>query len=275
MGAGFENIAFLSDYGLDDEFVGVVRSVIRAIAPAATVIDVTHGVPAHDVRAGSLVLARSIQYLPPGVVLAVVDPGVGSDRRAVAVEVGGDDGLGDRSVLVGPDNGLLAPAVAMAGGARRAVSLTNRSWHLDSPGPTFAGRDVFGPVAAHLSVGVELDELGEPVDPYSLVPGIVPLSREEEGAVAGEVLWVDRFGNAQLNVGPDEVEAMGTPLKLKIGEKSRTVARVASFSELGTGQVGLVVDSYGLLAVALDRRSAASELHLAAGDQVRIQPIED
>lgn len=274
MGAGFQTISFLSDYGLEDEFVGVVRAVIRAIAPAVEVIDVTHGVPAHDVRAGSLVLARSIQYLPPGVVLAVVDPGVGSDRRAVAVEVGGDV-LGDRSVLVGPDNGVLAPAVALAGGARRAVSLTNRAWHLDAPGPTFAGRDIFGPAAAHLATGVELDELGEPVDPYSLVPGIVPLSREEGGAVAGEVLWVDRFGNAQLNVGPEEVEAMGTPLTLRIGERSRTAARVASFSELGTGQVGLVVDSYGLLAVALDRRSAASELHLAAGDQVRIEPTGD
>ncbi|PZS21583.1 MAG: hypothetical protein DLM54_04180 [Acidimicrobiales bacterium] len=116
MPAGFDTISFLSDYGLDDEFVGVVKAVIRGIAPAATVIDVTHGVATHDVRAGSLVLARSIQYLPPGVVLAVVDPGVGGVRRAVAVEVGNDN-TADHSILVGPDNGLLAPAVALAGGA--------------------------------------------------------------------------------------------------------------------------------------------------------------
>ena len=275
MAKGFETVSFLSDYGLADEFVGVVKAVIRAIAPAATVIDVTHQVAPHDVRAGSLVLARSIQYLPPGVVLAVVDPGVGTERRALAVEVGGDDPQDERSVLIGPDNGLLAPAVALAGGARRAVSLTDPSWHLAAPGPTFAGRDVFGPVAAHLCAGVELDDLGDPVDPSSLVPGIVPLSREDGAAVEGEVLWVDRFGNAQLNVGPDEIESMGTPVVVRVGDRSRNAARVTSFADLAPGQVGLVVDSYGLLAVALDRRSAAEELPLAAGDLVRLEPADD
>ena len=126
----FETISFLSDYGLEDEFVGVVKAVIRALAPATTVIDITHQIPPHDTRAGGLALARTMQYLPPGVVLAVVDPGVGTDRRAVAVEVGPPEGdgaeeTGPAAVFVGPDNGLLAPAVAMAGGARRAVSLTN------------------------------------------------------------------------------------------------------------------------------------------------------
>jgi S-adenosylmethionine hydrolase len=276
MAARFDTVSFLSDYGLADEFVGVVKAVIAAIAPAARVIDVSHQVAPHDIRAGSLVLARSIQYLPPGVVLAVVDPGVGTARRAVAVEVGGDDAGGDdRWVLIGPDNGLLAPAVALAGGARRAVALTNTDWHLAAPGPTFAGRDVFGPAAAHLCAGVELDELGDPVDPFTLVPGIIPLSREENGGVEGEVLWVDRFGNAQLNVGPDEIEAMGSPIVVRMGERTRSAARVTSFAELATGQVGLVVDSYGLLAVALDRRSAAEDLSLAAGDLVRLEPTAD
>ncbi len=279
MTAGFDTVSFLSDYGLADEFVGVVKAVIRAIAPTAKVIDVSHGVAPHDIRAGSLVLARSIQYLPPGVVLAVVDPGVGTSRRALAVEVGGADGGGDgpndRSVLIGPDNGLLAPAVALAGGARRAVALTNDEWHLAAPGPTFAGRDIFGPAAAHLCAGVELDELGDPVDPFTLVPGLIPLSREEKGGVEGEVLWVDRFGNAQLNIGPDEIEAMGSPIVVRIGERIRSAARVASFAELSTGQVGLVVDSYGLLAVALDQRSAAAELALGPGDLVRLEPTGD
>ena len=272
---GFETLSFLSDYGLVDEFVGVVKAVIRALAPGVTVLDVTHQVAPHDVRGGSLVLARSIQYLPTGVVLAVVDPGVGTDRRAVAVEVGDDDADGPgRSVLVGPDNGLLAPAVALAGGARRAVALTNADYHLPAPGPTFAGRDVFGPAAAHLCAGVELDELGDPVDPFSLLPGIVPLSRAEDGAIEAEVLWVDRFGNAQLNLDPDDVAAMGSPLVLRFGERSRGAARVATYAELGPGQVGLVVDSYGLLAVSLNRRSAADELHLAPGDLVRVEPAE-
>ncbi|HUQ62957.1 MAG TPA: SAM-dependent chlorinase/fluorinase [Acidimicrobiales bacterium] len=266
----------MSDYGLVDEFAGVVKAVIRAIAPGTTVVDVTHQVPAHDVRAGGLTLARSIQYLVPGVVLAVVDPGVGSSRRAVAVEVGNDlgtngdgDGIGV-SVLVGPDNGLLAPAAAIAGGARRAVALTNTEYHLEAPGQTFAGRDIFGPVAAHLCRGVDLAALGEEVDPLSLIPGIIPLSRLEEDRVEAEVLWIDRFGNVQLNVDPGEIAGMGDRLVLRHGDTARTAVRVASYSELGPGQIGLVTDSYGLVAVALNRRSAAEELHLCAGDGVSL-----
>jgi S-adenosylmethionine hydrolase len=274
----FDTISFLSDYGLDDEFVGVVKAVVRAIAPHATVLDLTHQVPAHDVRAGGLALVRSMQYLPPGVVLAVVDPGVGSARRAVAVEVGdpdvGADGDGGSatSVLVGPDNGLLAPAVAMVGGARRAVSLTATEYHLDAPGPTFAGRDVFGPVAAHLCAGVPLDDLGEAVDPATLVPGVIPLSRTEDGGLEAEVLWVDRFGNAQLNVDPDDLAALGSPVVVRFGTRERSAVSVATFADLKAGEVGLLTDSYGLVAVALNRRSAAGELGLGAGDPVRLEP---
>ena len=273
----FDTVSFLSDYGLEDEFVGVVKAVIRSIAPHVTVLDITHQIPPHDVRAGSLALARSIQYLPSGVVLAVVDPGVGSDRRALAVEVGREDGEGEaEGVLVGPDNGLLASAVALAGGAMRAVSLTNADSHLDAPGPTFAGRDIFAPAAAHLCLGVDLAELGEPVDPYSLLPGILPLTRVEEGAVVGEVLWVDRFGNVQLNVDPQEVEHMGDRLLLRVGDRPPRAARRAhSYAELKAGQVGLLVDSYGMLAIALNRRPAAEELRLGPGDGVTIAPAEE
>jgi S-adenosylmethionine hydrolase len=278
----FDTVWFLSDYGLEDEFVGVVKAVIRAIAPHVTVGDVTHQIAAHDTRAGALALARSMQYLTlvPSVILAVVDPGVGSDRRAVAVEAGpaGDDGAdgppGPAAVLVGPDNGLLASAVAMAGGARRAVSLTNADYHLPAPGPTFAGRDVFAPAAAHLCAGVDLAELGEPVDPVTLLPGILPLSRQEEGAVVGEVLWVDRFGNAQLNVDPDDLVLMDDPLVLASGDKTRTAVRARTYADLRPGQVGLVTDSYGLVSIALDRRSAAEELRIHSGDAVTIRPAE-
>ena len=265
----FENVWFLSDYGLEDEFVGVVKAVIRAIAPHATVGDITHSIPPHDIRAGALALARSMQYLTlvPSVVLGVVDPGVGSDRRAVAVEAG-------ESVLVGPDNGLLASAVAMAGGAKRAVSLTNDDYHLPAPGATFAGRDVFGPVAGHLCAGVDLAELGEPVDPITLLPGIMPLSRQEDGAVTGEVLWVDRFGNIQLNVDPDDLLLMDDPLLLVSGDKTRTAVRARTYSDLRSGQIGLVTDSYGLVSIALDRRSAAEELRIGSGDSVTIRSAE-
>ena len=158
MGRRYDTVSFLTDYGLDDEFAGVVRSVVRDIAPHATVVDLTHGIRPFDIRGGSLALARAIPYVAEGVVLAVVDPGVGTARRAIAVEVA--DGAG---VLVGPDNGLLAPAVAIVGGAERVVELTNADYHLATLGSTFAGRDVFGPVAAHLCNGVDLAELG-PVD---------------------------------------------------------------------------------------------------------------
>ena len=278
MAPRFDTVSFLSDYGLEDEFVGVVKAVIRSIAPHVTVLDITHSLPPHDIRAGALALARTIQYLPNGVVLAVVDPGVGSDRRALAVEVG-EDGDGDAAgtaVLLGPDNGLLAPAVALAGGARRAVSLTNTDYHLDAPGPTFAGRDIFAPAAAHLALGVDLADLGDAADPYSLLPGIVPLTREEDGALIGEVLWVDRFGNAQLNVGPDEVAAMGDRVLVRVGDRApRLALRVTNYAALKAGQVGLVVDSYGLLSVALNRRSAAEELKIGSGDPVTLQPAPE
>ena len=272
----FDNVWFLSDYGLEDEFVGVVKAVIRAIAPHVTVGDVTHSIPAHDIRAGALALARSMQYLTlvPSVVLAVIDPGVGSSRRAVAVEAGGENGDGPGAILVGPDNGLLASAVAMAGGARRAVSLTNEEYHLPAPGPTFAGRDVFAPATAHLCAGVDLAELGELIDPITLLPGIMPLSRQEEGAVTGEVLWVDRFGNIQLNVDPDDLLLMDDPLVLISGDKTRKAVRVRSYSDLRSGQIGLVTDSYGLVSIALDRRSASEELRIGAGDSVTIKAAE-
>ncbi|MFP5376982.1 MAG: S-adenosyl-l-methionine hydroxide adenosyltransferase family protein, partial [Acidimicrobiia bacterium] len=227
----------------------------------------THGVPRHDVRAGSLALVRSVQYLAPGVVLAVVDPGVGTDRRAVAVEVAGGE-----AVFVGPDNGLLAPAVALLGGATRAVELTNADYQLPAPGPTFAGRDVFAPAAAHLCHGVDPAELGPEVEPVTLRPGILPLSREEEGRLVGEVLWVDGFGNVQLNVAPDEIEALGDRVTLRWGaDQVRTARRAAAYGALKGGEVGLVVDSYGLVSVALDRRSASEELRLRPGDAVTLE----
>jgi S-adenosyl-L-methionine hydrolase (adenosine-forming) len=268
--AGYDTVTFLSDFGVRDEFVGVVKSVIRDLARHVTVIDLTHDIAPYDVRGASLALARSIQYVASGVVLAIVDPGVGTDRRAVAVEVGDGEG-----VLLGPDNGLLAPAVAMAGGAGRSVLLNNREYQLEAPGATFAGRDIFGPAAAHLCNGVDLAELGDAVDPISLLPGIVPLARPEGAGVLAEVLWVDRFGNAQLNLGADDIDGWGDRVRLRIGDAVRSAVVVGAYGTLGPGQVGLVVDSYGLLAVCLDRRSAADELGLGPADPVVLEPIPD
>jgi S-adenosylmethionine hydrolase len=268
MNLRYPTVSFLSDYGLADEFVGVVKSVIRSLAPDAVVIDITHEIPPHDVRAGGLTLARSAQYLAPGVVLAVVDPGVGTERRAIAVEVGEGE-----SVLVGPDNGLLAPAVAMVGGSTRAVELTNPDYHLEAPGATFAGRDVFAPAAAHLSLGVDLAELGDPVEATSLVPGVLPIARPDGDGLVGEVLWVDRFGNAQLNVDPEDVAEWGDRIQVRWGDELRTVRRATTYDDLPPGEVGLVVDSYGMLSIAVARESAATSLRLDTGTEVTLEPV--
>jgi S-adenosylmethionine hydrolase len=278
MGRRYDTVSFLSDFGTADEFVGVVHSVIRDLAPHVRVIDLTHGLAPFDVRAGSLALARSISYVASGVVLAVVDPGVATQRRAIAVEVAGGEG-----VLVGPDNGLLAPAVALAGGAERAVELTNSHFHLPAPGATFAGRDVFAPVAAQLCNGVDLTEFGELIDADLLLPGVVALPQADDDTVIAQVLWVDRYGNAQLNVGPDDLPAsFGDRLQLRsssptdpAGGVTRSVVRAASYAELQGGTVGLVLDSSGLLAVSMDQRSAADELGLDVGDQVTLTVADD
>jgi len=266
----FDTISFLTDYGTADEFVGVVHSVIRQIAPEVRVIDISHHVPAHDVRAGGLTLARSAQYLAPGVVLAVVDPGVATSRRAVAIEVGGG-----ASILVGPDNGLLAPAVSMVGGATRAVALENLDYQLPAPGPTFAGRDIFGPAAAHLCNGVDLLELGPELDVNGLMPGMIPITRVEDGAVVAEVLWTDGFGNLQLNVDPDEIEAFGPRVELRFDDRIRTGVRHDTYADVATGEIGLVVDSYGLVSIAANRTSAADELRIGTGDEVILAAIGD
>lgn len=269
-------IAFASDYGHADEFVGVCKSVMLGLAPDARIVDLGHEIPVHDVRAGALLLVRSVQYLPDDcVVVAVVDPGVGTDRRLIGVEVAG-------GVLLGPDNGLLAPAVAMAGGARRVVSLDDPEYHLPAPGPTFAGRDVLAPAAGYLANGVDLGELGSPVDPTTLMPGLVALPEvQADGAIVGEVWWVDRFGNCQLNVDPGELQVWGcspgSRIEVRIRDESgREEARVArwvtTYADAKPSELVALVDSYGLLSLALDRASAADALRLHAGSGVTLLP---
>lgn len=264
MGQRYDTVSLLTDVGTADESAGVLRSVVRQLAPHAVVIDITHDIPAFDVRAGSLTLVRAVQYLAEGVVVAAVDPGGGTSRRAIAVEVGGG-----RSVLVGPDNGLLGPAVGLCGGADRVVELESPEHRLPpAGGATFAARDVFVPAAAHLCNGVDMAELGPAVDPFSLLPGVVPLTRLDDEVLKAEVLWVDRFGNAQLNVDPDELRPMGDRLTVGVGNRTRTATTVVSFAALGPGELGLLVDSYGLVTLALDRASAADELGLGPGAPV-------
>ncbi len=266
MAARFDTISFLSDYGYEDEFVGVVHSVIRSIAPHVAIIDVTHGVSPHDTRAGGLALARAANYLCPGVVVAVVDPGVGTQRRAVAIEVG--DGA---SYLIGPDNGLLAPAVGLVGGATRAIELTSQDHRVPlAGGATFDGRDVFAPAAAHLCNGVSLEELGEDIDTASLVPGVLPVSHLDGDELLAEVLWIDRFGNCQLNVDPVDIDRFGTTMLVVMPNTEKIGMRTEAYDQIPTGRAGLMVDSSGFLSLAIARGSAASEFDLAEGDEIRL-----
>lgn len=262
-------VSFLTDYGTRDEFVGVCKGVMLGYAPHLDILDITHEIPPHDVKAGALTLARAAPYLPSGIVLAVVDPGVGTDRRAIAVEV-------ENGFLIGPDNGLLAPAVALLGGARVVVSLTNDEYHLESPGPTFAGRDILAPAAGHLAAGVPLAELGELVDPYGLVPGLVPLpEHRDDGTVVAEVLWVDRFGNCQLNVDPTELEVYGvepgSSVEVAIRGEQRSVHWVRTYADARASEVVLLTDSYGLVSLAVDKGSAANVCRLAANESVTLR----
>ncbi len=264
------HISLLTDYGLNDEFVGVMKSVLSDMAPQARITDLTHGIPAFDVRAGSLALARAVQYVPAGIIIAVVDPGVGSARRAIAVEV-----AGGRGIFLGPDNGLLASGIAMAGGADRAFELTNTDLHLAAPGTTFAGRDVFAPVAAFLANGGALEDVGNEIDTASVMPGLVPVASDETHASYGsglrcEVTWVDAFGNCQLNVGPDDVAHFGQVLRLVIGDDVRSARVVSHFADIDGGAIGAVIDSYGMVALAVDRGSASDALRITAGDAVLV-----
>jgi S-adenosylmethionine hydrolase len=261
-------ISFLSDFGLGDEFVGVVHGVLAKLAPDSRVIDIGHGTPPGDIKAAALSLTRAIQYLPEGVALVVVDPGVGSDRKALAV-------VTEWGFFVGPDNGVLSPAVAMMGGAQRIVSIDNPEARIPSPGETFHGRDVFAPAAALLASGeAAILDLGPEVGPGEVQPLLLPLPEIDGGLVTGEAWWVDRFGNVQTNIGPDDLAAIGlapgATVTMKVGASLHSVPWVANYSEVEPGETLIHVDSAGLIAVAVRNGAADEELNLTAGVAVTL-----
>jgi S-adenosylmethionine hydrolase len=250
--------------------VGVVHRVITAHAPGVAVIDVTHQVPAHDIRAGALTLWRAAPWLVPGVILAVVDPGVGSARRAVAIEVAQAG-----AVLVGPDNGLLLPAATSLSPMTAVVELHPPSGP-DGRGATFAGRDLFAPAAARLAAGAHLGRLGDPIDPASLAGDPIPVPQPTpDGGLEGQVLWIDHFGNAELNLGPADADHLGPVVTLTAGPYQGPARRVHAYAELDPSEVGLVIDSYGLLSISCAGASAAVHLGgLQAGDPVELHPYQ-
>jgi S-adenosylmethionine hydrolase len=267
---GFRYLSFLTDYGLEDGFVAACHGVAARLAPHAAIIDVTHLVPPGDIRRGAAVLAQTVPYLPPAVHVAVVDPGVGTARRGIAVAAGD-------SVFVGPDNGLLSWAVTAVGGATLAFSLTSRELWLDRVTATFHGRDIFMPVAAHLAAGTELAAAGRQLDAGELVTLPAPERRVGGSVADGEVLTVDRFGNVQLSLTAADAAriglAPGGTALVQCGSQELTVPYREMFGAVGPGELVLYADSAGLVTVAVNGGNAARQLGLPPGARVSISVI--
>jgi S-adenosyl-L-methionine hydrolase (adenosine-forming) len=264
-------ITFLSDYGYDDEFAGLCRAVIARIAPNAQVIDLTHGIRRHAVAEGAAVLAKALPFTPPGVHLAIVDPGVGSERRGVAVRVRDENRL-----LVGPDNGLLAFAIERLGGALAAADVSLSPFRLEPVSATFHGRDLFAPVAAQLAAGATLEDAGEAMDPGALAESLATTPRIERGHVAAHVSYVDRYGNAALDLAHEQLPDTGLRLGRRVWVAAGGVTLDAvyslTFSDVPAGQLILYEDSYRSLALAVNRGSAAEVLDLKPGAEVTLRP---
>jgi S-adenosyl-L-methionine hydrolase (adenosine-forming) len=266
-------ITFLSDYGYADEFAGVCRAVIARIAPDAAVIDLTHGIPRHAIEVGAAVLANALPFAPPGVHLAVIDPEVGTSRRGVAVRVATDDRM-----LVGPDNGLLWPAIDSLGGPTAAVDVSLSALRLEPISATFHGRDVFAPVAAHLALGAALAEAGEEIDVASLARLRPSAPSITAGGVATHVVLIDRYGNLTLDLDdghlPETGLRLGRQLTVNSGGSVHEAVFTPTFADVDPGALILYEDSHRQLALAVNRGNAAEVLDLDVGDEVTLRPAE-
>lgn len=252
-------VSFTTDYGLSDGFVAACHGVLGRLAPSVRVIDVTHEVHPGEVARGAAVLAQTVPHLPPAVHVAVVDPGVGTSRRAVAIEAA-------KGVLIGPDNGLLPPAAEALGGIRRAVALTEPSWFLPQVSPTFHGRDVFTPVAARVALGDDIAGAGPAVAVEDLVRLPEPVIVVGDGWLEAEVLTVDRFGNVQLAAGAEDLH--GLPDELLVA--GIHAVRRSTFGEAPPGALIVYLDSAGRVALAINGGRAVVALTASPGDVVRI-----
>jgi S-adenosylmethionine hydrolase len=264
-------ITFLSDFGLRDDFVGTCHGVIARLAPDVRVIDITHGIEPQAVLQGALVLANTVPYMPEGVHLAVVDPGVGTARRAVALrDVSG-------RIYVGPDNGLLVPAAEKLGGVARAWELTNTAYMLEPVSRTFHGRDVFSPAAAHVAAGVDPSELGPAVEPASLVRLELPVPEIGTSRIVATVLYVDQYGNVQLNLSRADIERAGIvpgrQVELDVGMDRYYATAARAFADARPGDLILYEDSYENIAVAVTAGNAAEMFSIRPGQRLTIDLV--
>ncbi len=251
-------IALTTDFGLVDPWVGIMKGVIATRAPGVPVIDVSHGIPPQDVLAGALVLRHAAPWFPPRTIhVAVVDPGVGGDRRALCVET-------ERALFVGPDNGLLSLA-APEPAVRRIVELADERFFLEPRSSTFHGRDVFAPVAAALAAGIDPGALGP--ERSDLEHLVLPEPRRLGQAVSGEVIYVDRFGNLTTNLPPDALPRH--VVWVRVGD-ARIAGVSPSYAAAAKGALVAVVNSWGLLEIALRDGSAGAHLGLGVGARVTV-----
>jgi S-adenosylmethionine hydrolase len=263
-------VTLLTDYGRDDDFVGVCHGVIRRIHPGAEIVDITHGIERHAVRQGALVLRNTLPYMPVGVHVAVVDPQVGTERRAIALRTG------DGRMLVGPDNGLLSLAWERCDGVELAVDVTRSPHRLEPVSATFHGRDIFAPVAARLAAGEEIADAGDPLDAEALTEVELPEPREEEGAVVAHALVIDHFGNVGLNVDHERLAGTGITLGGRVAVEASGESYVATyaqtFADVNPGELLLYQDAYRTLALAINRGDAAGTLGLGVDAEMRLRP---
>jgi S-adenosylmethionine hydrolase len=259
-------ITFLSDYGLEDDFVGVCHAVMARIAPDARVVDLTHGLERHDVRTAAMVLRRALPFCAPGVHVAVVDPGVGTARRGIALKTTEED-----RILVGPDNGLLSLAAQRFGGIAEVVDVARSPHRLEPVSATFHGRDLFAPVAAHLAAGAELADAGDPIDPDEIVRLDMPLAFLEDSELYAHAVGFDRFGNIMLDVEHAELTGSGFRLGHGVEVNGRPGVYATTFADVPAGELILYEDAYKTLALAVNRGSARELLGVARDDELRIR----
>lgn len=260
-------ITFLTDFGLEDDFVGTCHGVMARIAPGARVIDITHGIAPQAIVQGALVLRSTVSYMPVGVHLAVVDPGVGGRRRAIAVRTA------DGRCFVGPDNGLLMLAADELG-IEAAHELVDERYRLPEVSRTFHARDVFAPAAAHLVAGVPIDQLGPAIEPSELVRVDVPAPSVGKSQISATVVSVDRFGNVATNMRDEHVTGLGVArgdrVEVRLTFERYYATLVDTFADAAAGELILYEDSYGLVTLAISNGNAARLTGVGVGDELRI-----
>jgi S-adenosylmethionine hydrolase len=242
--------------------------VIKRIAPEVEVIDITHGIPPQHVLQGALVLANTLPYMPAGVHVAIVDPGVGGVRKPLALRGA------DERVFIGPDNGLLLVAAERLGGIAEAVEIADEAYMLEPVSHTFHGRDIFSPAAAHVASGVELAKLGPLLDPERLQRLEVPEPSVGETRIRATVLYVDRYGNVQLNLNAEHLARVGIGpgdrVEVEVGFERYFAAAARTFGEARTGDIVLYEDAYANIALAINRGNAAQMFSVRVGDELRL-----